>query len=157
MAGPFEAADFEKLIPVDKKLDPKWIAALFERGRPEVYRGAELDKIGMPIGGICAGQLYLGGDGRLWHWDLFNTPDASEMNQYVGARYQHPRQPASPLEQGFALKVLAGGKTSIRPLDRRGFHDIEFRGEYPIARVEYRDPRGRRWPYRSKRFLRMPP
>ena len=72
MAGPFEAADFEKLVPADKKLDPEWVQSLTARGTPSVYRGAELEKIGMPVGGICAGQLYLGGDGKLWHWDIFN-------------------------------------------------------------------------------------
>jgi hypothetical protein len=35
MAGPFEASDFEKLVPSDKKLRPEWIKSLFERGNPE--------------------------------------------------------------------------------------------------------------------------
>ena len=64
IAGPFEA-DKPELIPLDKKLDRAWVKSLRERGEPTVYRGAELEKIGMPVGGICAGQLYLGGDGRL--------------------------------------------------------------------------------------------
>jgi hypothetical protein len=64
-AGPFRPEDFERLIPADKKLDPAWVRSLFERGEPTVFRGAELDLIGMPVGGIGAGQLYLGGDGKL--------------------------------------------------------------------------------------------
>ena len=72
VAGPFEAADFEKLVPADKKLQPEWIKSLSERGVRIPHRGPELERIGMPVGGICAGQLYLGGDGRLWHWDIFN-------------------------------------------------------------------------------------
>src|SRR5512141_3454406 len=62
MAGPFQQSDFERLVPADKKLRPEWVKSLFERGERTVYRGADLEKIGMPIGGICAGQLYLGGD-----------------------------------------------------------------------------------------------
>jgi len=134
MAGPFEAADFEKLIPADKKLSPEWVKSLFARGERAVYRGAELDKIGMPIGGICAGQLYLGGDGRLWHWDIFNQPVKTGAEHYA-----KPMQPASPLEQGFALRIATDGKSQVRNLDRAGFSNVTFCGEYPIGYVEYRD------------------
>src|SRR5262245_46313476 len=68
MAGPFTRADFEKLVPADKKLSADWLKSLTDRGEREKYHGADLAKIGMPIGGICSGQLYLGGDGTLWHW-----------------------------------------------------------------------------------------
>ncbi len=130
------------MIPADKKLDPAWVKSLFERGEPTVYRGAELEKIGMPIGGICAGQLYLGGDGRLWHWDIFNLPQASNFTNGGGPNYAHPPKPASPIEQGFALKLTAGGKTEVRVLDSRGFdpQHTEFRGQYPMALVDYCDP-----------------
>ncbi len=128
MAGPFEAADFEKLVPADKKLDPAWVRSLFARGAPTVYRGAELEKIGMPVGGICAGQLYLGGDGKLWHWDIFNQQIATG-----DAHYAHPPKPDSPLEQGFALRIATAGKNRFRPLDHTGFSQITFCGEYPIG------------------------
>src|SRR5438105_1794612 len=91
VAGPFEAKDFEKLIPADKKLSPEWIKSLYARSRRTIYRGAELDKIGMPIGGLCAGQLYLGGDGRLWHWDIFNQPMPTGDDHYA-----HPPKAGSP-------------------------------------------------------------
>ena len=66
VAGPFNAEDFAQLVPADKKLRPEWVQSLFARGTRTVYRGDELEKIGMPVGGICAGMLYLGGDGKLW-------------------------------------------------------------------------------------------
>jgi non-lysosomal glucosylceramidase len=65
MAGPFDAGDFEKLVPADKRLSAEWVKSLYERGEPAQYTGPDLKWIGMPIGGLCAGQLYLGGDGRL--------------------------------------------------------------------------------------------
>jgi non-lysosomal glucosylceramidase len=134
VAGPFEASDFDKLVPADKKLDPAWVKSLFARGEPTVYRGAELEKIGMPIGGICAGQLYLGGDGKLWHWDIFN------QNISTGdSHYAHPMAASSPLAQGFGIRIAAAGATTFRPLDHTGFSDISFCGEYPLAKVEYRD------------------
>jgi len=135
MAGPFTRTDFEKLVPADKKLSPDWVRSLTARGEREVYRGADLEKIGMPIGGICAGQVYLGGDGRLWHWDIFN--------QHIGTgpgHYAHPMKTSSPVDQGFALRVTSGGQTRERPLDAQHWPDVSFIGEYPIGYVKYRDP-----------------
>jgi hypothetical protein len=135
MAGPFETADFEKLVPADKKLDPAWVKSLFARGEPAVYRGRELDLVGMPVGGLCAGMLYLGGDGKLWGWDIFNRIYGTGAGHYA-----EPLKPSAPLAQGFAIRVSFSGTTQVRALDRTGFSDIGFRGEYPMATVDYRDP-----------------
>jgi non-lysosomal glucosylceramidase len=135
MAGPFTRADFGKLVPEDKRLTPEWVKSLAARGQREVYREAELTKIGMPVGGICAGQIYLGGDGKLWHWDLFNGRISTGAEHYA-----KPLQPSSPLEQGFALRISSGGKTQERALDRQHWHDVSFAGEYPVGYVEYKDP-----------------
>ncbi len=134
MAGPFELSDFEKLVPADKKLDPAWVKSLFARGEKRILRGAELDKIGLPIGGICTGQLYLGGDGKLWHWDIFN-----EVKNTGDGHYANPPAPASPLDQGFALRWQTEAGLSTRTLDRAGWANIEFLGEYPVAQVTYGD------------------
>ncbi len=134
MAGPFTRQDFEKLVPADKKLRPEWVASLMARGQRTVYRGADLERIGMPIGGIYAGQLYLGGDGKLWHWDIFN--------RYAGTGAEHyakPVRPASPFEHGFVLRLTTGGQTRQWPLEGAHWRDISFIGEYPIGYVEYRD------------------
>ena len=135
MAGPFTRQDFEKLVPADKKLRPEWVASLTARGQRTVYRGEDLERIGMPIGGVCAGQLYLGGDGKLWHWDIFN--------RYVGTGAEHyakPMRPASPFDHGFTLRLTTAGQTRQWPLERPYWRDISFVGEYPIAYVEYHDP-----------------
>jgi len=142
IAGPFNPEEFEKLVPADKKLDPGWVKSLYERGEPTVYRGAELEKIGMPVGGICAGQLYLGGDGRLWHWDLFNVPQKSNFTDSGGPNYARPPKPSAPIEQGFAVKVVSKNQRWTRTLDSRGFNPshIRFRGQYPMAWVNYAEP-----------------
>ncbi|MBU6401312.1 MAG: hypothetical protein KGS61_13435, partial [Verrucomicrobia bacterium] len=137
VAGPFEAADFERLVPADKKLHPAWVRSLFARGQRTVYRWPESRLIGMPIGGICAGQLYLGGDGKLWHWDIFNRQTDSGSS---GPHYARPLEPAAPLDQGFALRVTAAGKSETRALDHTGWAEIAFAGEYPIGFIDYRDP-----------------
>lgn len=131
IAGPFDDADFSNLVPIDKKLKPEWVKSLFERGTPTVYRGADLEKIGMPVGGLTAGQLYLGGDGRLWLWDIFNQTRKTREEHYL-----HPLPATSPLEQGFAIKV--DGKT--RRLDSSGFSQVAFQGQYPIGTVRYHEP-----------------
>ena len=59
MAGPFTRADFDKLVPADKKLRPEWVKSLFDRGARTEYRGADLEKIGMPIGGLYNINAYL--------------------------------------------------------------------------------------------------
>ena len=135
MAGPFTRADYEKLVPADKKLRPEWVKSLTDRGERTVYRGNELEKIGMPIGGICAGQLYLGGDGRLWHWDIFNQRTSTGPDHYA-----QPMTPASPLSQGFAVRYTGGGTTREVALDRSHWRELTFIGEYPIGYVDYRDP-----------------
>jgi non-lysosomal glucosylceramidase len=131
MAGPFTREDFDQIVPADKKLHPDWVKSLFERGAPEILRGDDLKFVGMPVGGIGAGQLYLGGDGRLWLWDIFNQTRGTGSEHYVG-----PLTPSSPLGQQFSLQL--GGQN--RTLDRAGFSEVSFRGEYPIGMVEYADP-----------------
>lgn len=41
---------YEPYIPEHKGLAPEWVAALTDRGQPRVYRGDELNLIGMPCG-----------------------------------------------------------------------------------------------------------
>jgi len=151
---------WSEVIPADKTLSPEWERSLFERGAPRTYTGEALMNIGMPVGGITTGALvYLGGDGKLWNWDIFNRPLNGVMPRMIqykdrswhqrpkgievwqGGNYIDPiRDQPSPFEQGFALKVIADGKEQIRPLDRRGWKNIIFTGAYPFGTVSYSDP-----------------
>ncbi len=148
-AGPFDVADLAEsgLIPEDKKLSNEWVRSLVERGEPEVYRGwDQLKYVGMPIGGICCGQLYLGGDGRLWVWDIFQnlTEENKPRGTTVGPHYRTPPDPEHPgqnqafdVRHGFALRIGRDKGGKVRSLDRHGFKDVTFRGEYPVGRVKY--------------------
>jgi uncharacterized protein (DUF608 family) len=124
-------------IPAEKGFSPAWRRALVERGEPAVARGPELARIGMPVGGIGCGQLYLAGDGRLWLWDLFNLPCPSGFDSSVGPHYTSPLAPEGELPLQFALQLERRGATIALPLSPAGF-DVEFRGTYPIGRVTYR-------------------
>ena len=128
------------LIPANKNFDPAWVASLFERGLPPVVSdSAALAKIGMPVGGICCGQLYLAGDGRLWYWDIFNKPIF--LGDSSGGHYANPlTSDFNPVSQGFALKIGSGGTAQYFKLDSTGFSDVSFLGQYPIGTVNYSDP-----------------
>jgi non-lysosomal glucosylceramidase len=148
------SADFVHPIPADKNLSPAWIAALTAPGEAEVLRGSELDYIGMPVGGLCAGLVYLGGDGQLWLWDIFNDArregidgktaphEGKDIIPRDGSAYVGPRTQSSPLQQGFALSWKnADGETHTRTLNRAGgWADLSFTGSYPLGHVSYRDP-----------------
>lgn len=138
VAGPFTPADTaDHVVPADKKLARDWLRSLFERGQPTWYSGSDLEMIGMPVGGICAGQVYLTGDGRLVHWDIFNQRNFSG---YGADNYQNFPSPDYPLKQGCAIQVETDdGQKQTRTLDYQGFPGVRFCGEYPIGTVEFAD------------------
>ncbi|RKT87063.1 Uncharacterized protein, contains GBA2_N and DUF608 domains [Saccharopolyspora antimicrobica] len=106
---------------------------LSARGTPRRLRDAELRLIGMPIGGIGCGQLYLGGDGRLWLWDVDNRTAPAAIHDL---HFTRPQAPSSPFEHGFAVRI---GEQPARWLDARGFPDVAFTGRPPLAEVDYPD------------------
>lgn len=159
MAGPFSNKDYQKpYFPADKKLDPKWVKSLYERGEPTEYFKTknELRYIGMPVGGICCGTVYVGGDGRLWVWDIFNENqfgaipktlkielpafDLKEINNMAGTLYIEPAQADStPLQQGFALLIKHDKKTTIKRLHFDDWDEVIFKATYPVATIKYID------------------
>jgi len=135
LAAEADAPDFAALIPADKKLRPEWVQALFARGVRKVYRGKELETIGMPCGGVAAGQLYVRGDGTLAQWWISNN----YKNTGYGNKCYLTYRPPSPLEQGFAVRVKAeGAGAAVRRLSQDDLDAIEFVGEYPIAEIRYK-------------------
>lgn len=157
--GALATEAWSAVIPAEKNLPQDWLKALVERGRPRTYEGDALMRIGMPVGGVCSGLVYLGGDGKLWYWDVFNRhlfgvqPRRIQykgrswhglpqgLGAWQGGNYIDPitTQPC-PFEQGFALKVSVGGSTQVRTLDRAGWQKVEFTGTYPVGTVRYSDP-----------------
>jgi non-lysosomal glucosylceramidase len=149
VAGPFSREDVANHhVPADKRLRPDWVRELTARGSSTWYSGEDLRTIGMPVGGICAGQVYLSGDGRLTYWDIFNR---NHNTGYGAVNYKVGRLPtevvangnqfvpALPIEQGFGIRIEELGAPRVRRLDATGFGSVRFCGEYPMARVEYRD------------------
>lgn len=156
--GGFQSAPHN--IPVAKSLDPKWVKGLFQRGSATTYLKSrnELSFIGMPVGGIGCGTLYLGGDGRLWLWDIFNEnqegvdpreipwPDAlhegAKVRSRDGANYIAPTVASSKfiLDQGFSVEVLVNGKSLVKQLRAEDWKEVKFEATYPVATITYTDP-----------------
>ncbi|MET6996866.1 GH116 family glycosyl-hydrolase [Chitinophaga defluvii] len=143
-------------IPADKQLPPGWVRSLYQRGRPTTYTKAknELRYIGMPAGGLHTGTVYLGGDGRLWLWSIYNdeqegiepktvrwhdgTSERSIRNR-DGASYLEPAIAANHriLEQGFALLIESKGQTRLVELRQESWEEVSFEATYPTATIRY--------------------
>ncbi len=132
---------------VVKKFPTSFPNILTARGKPLIYsknNSNNFEFIGMPVGGVGAGQLYLGGDGQLWFWDIYG------LNYYHGSlkgeeSYEFPYNRSGKNQkgvytpkQGFSLRVYQDGEWRERPLNRDGFDDITFLGQYPIGEVTYK-------------------
>jgi non-lysosomal glucosylceramidase len=157
IAGPFLPGEILHNIPVDKKLDPQWVKSLSARGTVTSYRKSknELQFIGMPVGGIHTGTVYLGGDGRLWLWDIFNSnqegidPKTIEWDSAVhagnkirsrdGSAYVQPARNIRPLEQGFAFRIKIGGSIVVKKMEAADWDEIVFEASYPMAKLHYTD------------------
>ncbi|MBS1933507.1 MAG: hypothetical protein JST96_05880, partial [Bacteroidetes bacterium] len=110
----------------------------------------------MPAGGLHCGTVYLGGDGRLWLWEIYNddregidpktitwnngTRDLQVPNR-DGANYVEPAiaDNKRTLEQGFALHINDGSKTIIKELKESDWDEILFEATYPLAVIHYID------------------
>jgi uncharacterized protein (DUF608 family) len=109
-----------------------------------LYTGAHTNQISFPLGGLGTGCIGLAGNGRLIDWEVFNRPNKGGLNGF----------------SHFAVKAEAQGKV----LDARvlngdlhppytgadgppreyltglpHFRECEFRGEFPIAALTFKD------------------
>ena len=169
-----QGALYRSLVPegataAAKGIDATWLAGLRNRetSEPTLTKAAnQLRYIGMPVGGIACGTLYLGGDGRLWLWDVWHKGGMGirPRSRYYthpsgttsgnkgcgdGANYFAPidvwnasppiDEKPFPFDQGFVLRTVANNVTAVKTLDHNGFSGISFRGSYPLARVNYAD------------------
>ena len=133
-------------VPIEKNLSVNWKKSLYSDGRKE-YKGEELLTIGMPCGGIAAGQLYVRGDGTLANWwisnNAYNTgygiDSLTHFNTALGpwTVCYHSFEPPSYISQGFALTIHDKKGSRRYELSKKDFNDISFTGEYPLARIKY--------------------
>ncbi len=132
-AGAGEVRMAPHLVPKDKNLSPGWVKSLTERGEPEVYMGKTARTIGMPVGGIGAGQIYLCGDGSLGLWEIFNDHVEHPHGAAAYARRTIPK----PVRHGLGLYWKQDDKTTTAMLDHSGFDGVGFRNMHPVGVVYY--------------------
>ena len=132
-----------------------WVREALGPSARAVYRGEALRAVAMPLGGLGTGSLAICGDGGLRQWQLFNQVNhAAHLPHSFFAVWARPERgaPAARVLQSDACYDDAGfvpPKTSsdhVVPQESRallralpGVATVEFVGEYPFARLAYRD------------------
>lgn len=102
--------------------------SLLDRGEPRIYTGEHLEAVGMPVGGIGTGNIWIGGDGLLPVWQIFNnlTEDARVPDSFFAVRAQ-----------------ARGGEPRLFALEQGIYTGFEmarvrcFRADYPFAWLEF--------------------
>jgi hypothetical protein len=121
------ADDGDKLLPPPSPHSP-WLGRYPLTPR-RVYRGKNLEAVGMPLGGIGSGSIWLNGRGQLGIWQIFNNlsePRVPDSFLAVGAK------PASG--PAVARVLQTQGEGSLRPVE-----SIDYEAGYPIARLTFHD------------------
>lgn len=118
---------------------------LFAMGKQREYSGGALKEIAFPLGGIGTGTVSLGGRGQLRDWEIFNRPQKGHTMPYT-----YPAIYVKPESGGAIVRVLEsqlqppfiewGGMAPERVCGLPRLKDAVFYGEYPFARVSFRDP-----------------
>ena len=121
---------------------------------PFSYTGNQTKEISFPLGGIGTGCIGLAGNGRLIDWEIFNKPNKGSYNGFshfaVKAEARGEVLDARIL-QGDLLPPYAGtlsgqafgsfgfGPPRYSMAGAPNFSEFTFTGEYPIARIDFRD------------------
>jgi Predicted bile acid beta-glucosidase len=132
----------DHLVSPEKGDITSFVGDINNRGDRKIYKGDELLAIGMPCGGIAAGQLYVRGDGTLANWwianNAYNTGRWSfDTPHGPWKAFYQTFEPFSYIDQGFKIVVDDGRQKLSRELSKKDFDDISFIGEYPVAYVTY--------------------
>lgn len=119
-----------------------------------LYRGSKTREISFPLGGIGTGSIGLAGNGRLVDWEIYNRPNKGSYNgfshfairaerngQVIDARVLHGdlHPPYSGSLNGPRYNSFGFGPNREYLAGLPHFHEVLFRGEFPLARLEFRE------------------
>jgi len=111
----------------------------------KVYSGKSLTDLAMPLGGIGAGSIAIGGRGDLREWQIFNTCNSNCVvpGGFLAVRVDDgSSDPVGRLLQMDGLGAVASDPvaTGVQPTPSLPpVQSIKFVGEYPIAELRYQD------------------
>ena len=119
-----------------------------------VYRNEKTNQISFPLGGIGTGCIGLAGNGRLIDWEIFNRPNKGGVNgfshfairaendgQVTDARILHGNL-HSPYQGELVAPTFSTFGWGPRREYLTGlphFESVDFRGQFPLAELTYRD------------------
>jgi uncharacterized protein (DUF608 family) len=121
-----------------------------------VYTGQRAREISFPLGGIGTGSIGLSGAGRLIDWEILNGPNKGSTNglshfavraeqdgRILDARLLHGPYQGSLMgdyTRDWGRNFGSGARrTSLVGVPH--FAECRFEGRYPVARLDYSDPR----------------
>jgi len=113
---------------------------------PRVFTGRQLAMLAMPLGGIAAGSISLGGRGQLRDWEIFNRPDKGRSPEYAFASIWAQAGSRKPVAHVLEARLMPPyeGPDGLGSKNAPGLTRLEgatFTGEFPIAQIAFRDSR----------------
>ena len=114
------------------------------------YSGAALRNISFPLGGIGTGCIGLAGNGRLIDWEIFNTANKASDNgfSHFAVRVERDGKVIDTRVlngdidvdcTGQFGKSFGHGISNVTMAGFPHFRNCVFRGEYPLATLEFDD------------------
>jgi len=119
-----------------------------------IYKGAKTKEISFPLGGIGSGCIGLAGNGRLIDWEIFNRPNKGSTNGFshfaikaeAGNRVLDAKVLNGDLQPPYtgqlhkpAFQSFGFGPSRSTMAGAPHFREVEFQGEYPIARLRFKE------------------
>ncbi len=141
--------DFLKSMPVaavSAAQTPGTGSTAPQLGWPRRFSGRALAQIAMPLGGVAAGSISLGGRGQLRDWEIFNRPDKGNAPAYSFASVWAKAGGAKPVAMVAEARYLPPfeGQNGLGANNAPGLPRLRgatFHASYPIARIDFTDRR----------------
>jgi non-lysosomal glucosylceramidase len=113
---------------------------------PRTFSGRQLAQIAFPLGGIGTGSIGLGGRGQLRDWEIYNRPDKGRSPEYAFASIWVKAGEGKPIAHVLEAELMPpfASASGLGPANAPGLSRLQsatFTGEFPIARVNFRDSR----------------